>query len=81
MSQPPLRSLFAAGLVVLVGLFVVAASTENVVLVTHQTAADAAPRVVHTGVDRNTWRKTERGWRLAERVFVADRMASGPQGR
>lgn len=54
-----------------------AAVTENMVLITHQTAKDRAPVNNGSGIYRNTWRKTDRGWKIAERVLFSDRVA-GP---
>ena len=35
------------------------ALTENIVLITHQTAADPAARIANFGIYRNTWRRTD----------------------
>ena len=53
-----------------------AALTENVVLITHQTASDATPRIVSSGIYRNTWRRTDPGWKIAKRVLVVDRVVN-----
>ena len=50
------------------------ALTENVVLITHQTASDPSPRIVSSGIYRNTWRRTDSGWKIARRVLVVDRV-------
>jgi len=50
-----------------------AAITENMALITHQTAADRAPFISESGIYRNTWKKNSRGWKLAKRVLFADR--------
>jgi uncharacterized protein (TIGR02246 family) len=49
------------------------ALTQNIVLVTHQTAADPRPSVQISGVYRMAWRKTDRGWRIASRILAVDR--------
>ena len=48
------------------------AVTENLVLITHQTAG-APPIVRSTGIYRNTWVKTDAGWRMSERILHTDR--------
>ncbi|MBI4497266.1 MAG: nuclear transport factor 2 family protein [Chloroflexi bacterium] len=48
------------------------AMTETMVLVTHQGAADAVPRLFLTGVYRDEWRKTEGGWQFARRALYRD---------
>lgn len=53
------------------------AATENMVLITHQTASDATPQPVSTGVYRITWRKTNEAWQITKRVLLTDRVA-GP---
>jgi len=52
------------------------ALTENMVLITHQTAAEAAAHIASSGIYRNTWRKIDQGWRIAKRVLYTDRGAS-----
>ncbi len=54
------------------------AVTENMVLVTHQTAVDAAARIATSGIYRNTWRKLDDGWKIVTRVLTIDRVA--PRG-
>ena len=54
------------------------AITENMVLITHQTADDRVPFISGSGIYRNTWRKTAQGWKIAERVLFSDRFA-GPR--
>ncbi len=49
------------------------AITENMVLITHQTADDRVPFISGSGIYRNTWRKTAQGWKIAERVLFTDR--------
>lgn len=49
------------------------AVTENMALITHQTADDTAPFISASGIYRNTWTKTPEGWRIAERVLSTDR--------
>ncbi|MEM7003689.1 MAG: nuclear transport factor 2 family protein [Pseudomonadota bacterium] len=53
------------------------AATQNMVLITHQTASDATPQPVSTGVYRITWRKTNETWQITKRVLLTDRVA-GP---
>ena len=50
-----------------------AAITENMALITHQTADDRAPFISASGIYRNTWKKTNHGWKLAKRVLFTDR--------
>ncbi len=50
------------------------ALTENMVLITHQTEADAAAYINGSGIYRNTWRKTDEGWNIARRVLFTDRV-------
>ena len=49
------------------------AVTENMGLITHQTADDRAPFISASGIYRNTWRKTKYGWKIAKRVLFTDR--------
>ena len=49
------------------------AVTENMALITHQTADDRVPFISGSGIYRNTWKKTDQGWRIAERVLFTDR--------
>ncbi|MDA1091801.1 MAG: nuclear transport factor 2 family protein [Acidobacteria bacterium] len=51
------------------------AVTENMALITHQTADDTAAFISASGIYRNTWKKTAEGWRIAERVLSTDRFA------
>ena len=51
------------------------AVTENMALITHQTADDPAPFISASGIYRITWRRTAQGWRIAERVLVLDRFS------
>jgi hypothetical protein len=51
------------------------AVTENMALITHQTADDNAAFISASGIYRNTWKKTPDGWRIAERVLFTDRFA------
>ena len=52
-----------------------AATTENMVLVTHQSETDATPQPRASGIYRNTWRKTSRGWKISRRLLLLDRPA------
>ena len=49
-----------------------AAVTRNMALITHQTADEPAPFIRSSGIYRNTWRKTDQGWKIADRVLFAD---------
>lgn len=49
------------------------AVTENMVLITHQRVDDRTPFISGSGIYRNTWRRTDRGWQIAERVLFTDR--------
>lgn len=49
------------------------AVTENMALITHQTASDPTAFISSSGIYRNTWRKTAEGWRIARRVLMSDR--------
>ena len=53
-----------------------AAVTENMALITHQTAEDRVPFISSSGVYRNTWKKTADGWRITKRVLVTDRFVA-----
>ena len=48
------------------------ALTENLVLITHQTAADSAPVNRSTGVYRISWRLTPEGWKMSRRILLTD---------
>ncbi|MCR9096074.1 MAG: nuclear transport factor 2 family protein [bacterium] len=52
-----------------------AATTENMVLVTHQSGTDATPQPRASGIYRNTWRKTSQGWKISRRLLLLDRPA------
>ena len=49
------------------------AITENMALITHQTENDSTAFIVSSGYYLNTWRKTEKGWRISRRVLKTDR--------
>ena len=49
------------------------AVTENMALITHQTADDRAPFIASSGIYLNTWKRTDHGWKIAERVLFTDR--------
>jgi len=53
------------------------AVTENMALITHQTAGDSAAFISASGIYRNTWKKTPQGWKIAERILFTDRFG-GP---
>ena len=48
------------------------AVTENMALITHQTAADSAAFIRSSGIYRNTWEKTPSGWKIKKRVLYTD---------
>ena len=52
------------------------AVTENMALITHQTAADRAARISSSGIYRNTWRKTPAGWLISRRILFSDSFPS-----
>ncbi len=58
-------------------LTVDSAVTENMALITHQTAGDSAAFISASGIYRNNWRKTPQGWKFAERILFTDRFV-GP---
>ena len=45
-------------------------------LITHQTAESGTPFITDSGIYRNTWKKTDHGWRIAKRVLFNDRLAA-----
>jgi uncharacterized protein (TIGR02246 family) len=49
-----------------------AARTQTIGLVTMRDATDAAPRLTHSGVYHDQWRKTPEGWRFVRRTFHWD---------
>lgn len=49
-----------------------AAITENMALITHQTANDTAPVIRSSGIYRNSWLKTEQGWKIERRILLTD---------
>ncbi len=52
------------------------AVTENMVLITHQTANDNAPVIRSSGIYRISWLKTEQGWRITRRILFTDSLPS-----
>lgn len=48
------------------------AVTENMALITHQTAGNP-PVISSSGIYRITWRKTDQGWRMVKRILFTDR--------
>lgn len=48
------------------------AITENMALITHQTAADRVAVVRSSGIYRNSWKKTDSGWLISKRVLFTD---------
>ena len=49
------------------------ALTENMTLITHQTAGSAPAFISGSGIYRNSWRKTSAGWRITKRILFTDR--------
>ena len=48
------------------------AVTENMALITHQTAEDPVARVSSSGIYRITWERTGAEWKIAERILFVD---------
>jgi ketosteroid isomerase-like protein len=48
------------------------AQTRTMVLITHQRDDDPVPRPVLSGVYHDRWRKTDNGWRIAQRSLHHD---------
>jgi hypothetical protein len=48
------------------------ALTENMALITHQTAGNP-PVIASSGIYRVSWRKTDQGWRMVKRILFTDR--------
>ena len=48
------------------------AVTENMALITHQTAGSGRPFISGSGIYRITWRKTQQGWKMTSRVLSSD---------
>ncbi len=46
------------------------ARSRTMVIITHQTPEDEAPRVVLSGEYQDEWRKTEQGWKFAHRTIL-----------
>ncbi|NKB35099.1 MAG: hypothetical protein GKR91_18540 [Pseudomonadales bacterium] len=49
------------------------AVTENMALITHQTANDPAAFISSSGIYRISWQKTPEGWRMNRRILMSDR--------
>jgi len=49
------------------------AVTQNMALITHQTAGSDPPFINGSGIYRITWRKTTAGWKMTNRVLHSDR--------
>ena len=49
------------------------AVTENMALITHQTANDSAAYISSSGIYRIIWHKTPEGWRMHKRILMSDR--------
>lgn len=48
------------------------AVTENMALITHQTATDRAARISSSGIYRISWVRTSQGWKIAKRILFTD---------
>ena len=48
------------------------AVTENMALITHQTAESQAAFITSSGIYRNSWQKTADGWRISKRLLFTD---------
>lgn len=48
------------------------AVTENMALITHQSADDQSAVIRSSGIYRNSWLKTEQGWKIARRILFTD---------
>lgn len=48
------------------------AVTENMALITHQTAEDAVARISSSGIYRISWEKSADGWKITKRTFFVD---------
>ena len=59
--------------VIFLELTATTARTENMVMVTHQTIDDRVAFISASGIYRNTWRKTDQGWKIASRALHVDR--------
>ncbi len=49
------------------------AITENMALITHQTAEDNVAFISGSGIYRISWQKTPGGWRISNRILMTDR--------
>ena len=48
------------------------AITENMALITHQTAEDAVARIASSGIYRISWEKSAGGWKITKRILFVD---------
>lgn len=48
------------------------AVTENMALITHQTAEDTAARISSSGIYRISWEKSGAQWKIAKRILFVD---------
>jgi len=48
------------------------AVTENMALITHQTAEDAVARISGSGIYRISWEKSAGQWKIAKRILFTD---------
>lgn len=52
------------------------AVTENMALITHQTAEDTVARISSSGIYRITWEKSAGEWKIAKRILFVDSFPS-----
>ena len=48
------------------------AVTENMALITHQTATDSAARIASSGIYRISWTKSADEWKISRRILFSD---------
>ena len=48
------------------------AITENMALITHQTADDQQPIIRSSGIYRISWEKESEGWKMSKRILFVD---------
>ena len=58
--------------IVFIELTETTAITENMALITHQTANDSSAFIRSSGYYLNTWKKTAQGWRISKRILKVD---------
>jgi hypothetical protein len=52
------------------------AITENMALITHQTAEDAVARIASSGIYRISWEKSAGGWKITKRILFVDKSST-----